>query len=82
MNSNLQSNLIRSGLVFVLFLIFYKPIYGIFASIQEMISRSNAANIKFQGFDIDLSNNKDAHYFDKKTKYIEITFKWGFNCRY
>ncbi|MES2141430.1 MAG: hypothetical protein V4471_00870 [Pseudomonadota bacterium] len=78
MDSNLQSTLMRVGLIFVLFLIFYKPIYGIFASIQDMISRSNATNIKFQGFDIDLSNNKDPQSFDKKHQIYKNNFQMSF----
>ena len=78
MNANIQSTLLRAGLVFALFIIFYKPIYGIFASIQDMISRSNATNIKFQGFDIDLSNNKDLQSFDKKHQIYKNNFQMGF----
>ena len=78
MSPNNQSTLMRTGLAFALFLLFYKPIYGIFASIQDMISRSNATNIKFQGVDIDLSNNKDPQSFDKIHQIYQNNFHFGF----
>lgn len=77
MNSNSQSNLTRVGLIFALLLVFYKPIYGIFVSIQDMINRSNATKIKFQGFDIDLSNTKE-QIFDKKLQIYKNNFQMGF----
>jgi hypothetical protein len=57
MDSNLQSTLVRAGLIFALFFIFSGPINGIFASIQDTISKSNTTSIKLKGLDIDLSNN-------------------------
>lgn len=57
MDSRFNSTLVRAGLVFALALIFSGSIKGVFASIQDTISKSNSTSIKFKDLDINLANN-------------------------
>ena len=60
MDSNLQTTLVRTGLVLFLIITFSGPIKGVLISIQQAISKSNKTNIKFKDLTIDLSNNSQS----------------------
>lgn len=76
MNSRFYSTLVRAGLFFAFVFTFAGPIKGIFASIQDTISKSSTTSIKFKDLDIDLSTNNQLSPINQMYKHdLEMAFE-------
>lgn len=76
MDSRFYSTLVRASLAFAFVFLFFGPIKGIFASIQDTISRSNNTNIKFKDLDIDFSTNNQLSPINQMYKRdLEMAFQ-------